>query len=54
MLQVLDPAALQAASGTDLGHSEWVRIDQSSIDGFAELTGDLAFSSAACLLSSMA
>jgi acyl dehydratase len=29
-----------AATGTDLGTSDWVRIDQDRIDRFAEATGD--------------
>ncbi|WP_439943970.1 MaoC family dehydratase [Streptomyces sp. BBFR115] len=34
------PAALAAAVGTRLGTSEWIRVDQSRIDLFAEATGD--------------
>ncbi|NED32059.1 MaoC family dehydratase [Streptomyces sp. SID8499] len=34
------PAALAAAVGTHLGTSEWIRVDQSRIDLFAEATGD--------------
>ena len=29
-----------AASGTDLGYSDWVLVDQKRIDQFAEATGD--------------
>jgi acyl dehydratase len=29
-----------AATGTDLGTSDWIRIDQDRIDRFAEATGD--------------
>jgi acyl dehydratase len=29
--------------GTDLGASEWILIDQASIDAFAEVTGDRQF-----------
>ena len=31
---------LAPAVGTHLGHSDWVEIDQSRIDQFAESTGD--------------
>jgi acyl dehydratase len=34
------PSALLQAVGTDLGASEWVRIDQGRIDAFAGATGD--------------
>jgi acyl dehydratase len=34
------PAALLGAEGTKLGPTEWLAIDQSRIDGFAEVTGD--------------
>lgn len=34
------PAALLDAVGTDLGVSEWLTIDQSRIDLFADATGD--------------
>ena len=33
-------AQLKAAVGKHLGHSEWLRIEQARIDGFAEATGD--------------
>ena len=33
-------AAVQGAVGTDLGRSDWLRIEQSRIDRFAEATGD--------------
>lgn len=32
--------ALQLAIGTHLGYSDWVRVTQSQIDRFAELSGD--------------
>jgi acyl dehydratase len=35
-----DVDALRQAVGTDLGHSEWVLIDQRRIDTFADATGD--------------
>lgn len=34
------PDELLAAVGGDLGHSEWISIDQGRIDGFADATGD--------------
>lgn len=34
------PAALLDAVGTDLGTSDWITVDQPSIDGFADATGD--------------
>jgi len=34
------PAALLDAAGTDLGCSEWLEIDQSRINQFADATGD--------------
>lgn len=34
------PAALLAAVGQHLGHSQWLEIDQRRIDLFAEATGD--------------
>lgn len=34
------PDDLLAAVGDDLGHSEWVTVDQARIDTFAEATGD--------------
>ncbi|MDP6288011.1 MAG: MaoC/PaaZ C-terminal domain-containing protein, partial [Acidimicrobiales bacterium] len=34
------PDDLAPAVGTHLGHSDWVEIDQSRIDQFAESTGD--------------
>jgi acyl dehydratase len=38
---VLDgPAAVRAALGTHLGHSEWLAVDQARVDLFAEATGD--------------
>lgn len=40
MTDFADPAALTAAVGTELGVSDWMRIDQDRIDLFAEATGD--------------
>jgi acyl dehydratase len=34
------PEALLDAVGADLGTSDWTTVDQASIDGFAEATGD--------------
>lgn len=34
------PRALIGMAGTDLGVTGWIEIDQSRIDGFAEVTGD--------------
>ena len=34
------PRDLLGAEGTALGASDWLRIDQARIDGFAEVTGD--------------
>ena len=36
-------AELQARVGTELGVSDWARIDQAAIDSFAKLTGDTYF-----------
>jgi len=35
-----NPAALLEAVGQDLGHSDWLAIDQERIDLFAQATGD--------------
>lgn len=41
MATVFDnPAALLDAVGKDLGHSDWLEIDQARIDQFADATGD--------------
>lgn len=34
------PRDLLGREGTDLGCSQWLRIDQARIDGFADVTGD--------------
>ena len=34
------PSELKAAVGQNLGHSEWLEIDQARIDKFADATGD--------------
>ena len=36
-------AALRTMSASDLGHSEWLTIDQERVDQFAECTGDHQF-----------
>lgn len=41
MATVFDsPAALMGTEGTDLGHTDWLAIDQKRIDLFADATGD--------------
>lgn len=35
-----NPAALLQAVGKDLGHSDWLQIDQQRINQFADATGD--------------
>ncbi len=40
MTDFADLDALRAAVGTELGTSDWMRIDQERIDLFAEATGD--------------
>lgn len=37
------PAELAARVGTEVGVSDWITIDQASIDAFATLTGDRYF-----------
>lgn len=34
------PADLLGKEGLTLGHTDWLEIDQSRVDGFAEVTGD--------------
>ncbi|MYQ94703.1 dehydratase, partial [Streptomyces sp. SID4946] len=34
------PAELKAAVGEQLGHTDWLEVDQKRIDLFAEATGD--------------
>lgn len=34
------PSALMGTEGTDLGHTDWLAIDQQRIDLFADATGD--------------
>lgn len=36
----LSPAQLQALAGTELGTSEWLRVDQAAINAFADVTRD--------------
>jgi len=40
MLEVERPADMVAFAGKVLGTSEWLTVDQSVIDRFAEATGD--------------
>ena len=40
MRRFASPAELAAAAGTELGRSDWLAVDQSRIDLFAEATGD--------------
>jgi acyl dehydratase len=42
MTQVVSYERLLAKVGTELGVSEWLRIDQPQVDRFGELTGDLS------------
>jgi acyl dehydratase len=42
-LKTIDAAALGKLAGSELGVSEWVRIDQPMIDAFADLTRDRYF-----------
>ncbi len=42
-MQLLDPEAAAALVGTDLGASDWKRVDQARIDAFAEVTEDHQF-----------
>lgn len=40
MLIVEKPADLKAHVGEELGHSDWITVDQTMIDKFADATGD--------------
>lgn len=40
MLKVETVEELAARAGTLLGHSDWLTVDQTMIDAFADLTGD--------------
>ena len=40
MLIVDKPADMKAHVGEDLGHSDWITVDQPMIDKFADATGD--------------
>jgi len=42
-VHVMEKGALAARIGTEIGVSEWLRIDQATIQGFADLTGDHNF-----------
>ncbi len=39
----VSPEALGTMLGTEIGRSDWMTIDQTMIDSFAELTGDRQF-----------
>jgi acyl dehydratase len=42
-VQVMEKEALAAKVGTEIGVSDWIRIDQARIDAFADLTDDHMF-----------
>ena len=42
-VSLMSPAELSARVGTELGASRWIRIDQATIDQFADLTHDRYF-----------
>jgi acyl dehydratase len=42
-MQMLSPDAAKALIGTDLGASDWYRIDQEMVNRFADLTNDHQF-----------
>ncbi|HTT09699.1 MAG TPA: MaoC family dehydratase [Burkholderiaceae bacterium] len=42
-VRVMEKSALAARIGAEIGVSEWIRIDQATIHGFADLTGDHNF-----------
>jgi acyl dehydratase len=42
-VHILEKNALAARIGTEIGVSDWVRIDQATIQAFADLTGDHSF-----------
>ena len=42
-VKVMEKGALAALLGTEIGVSEWQRIDQATIGAFADLTGDHSF-----------
>jgi acyl dehydratase len=42
-VHTMDKQALAARVGTEIGVSDWVRIDQATIAAFADLTGDHMF-----------
>jgi acyl dehydratase len=42
-VHVIEKDALAARVGTEIGVSEWIRIDQATIQAFADLTGDQNF-----------
>ena len=42
-VRMMSPTALSARVGSELGTSRWIRIDQSMVDLFADLTRDRYF-----------
>jgi acyl dehydratase len=43
MMPVATLDEIQRRVGTDIGASPWIEVDQQSIDGFADVTGDRQF-----------
>ena len=43
MLKIIKPSEIESAIGTEIGTSEWVTINQDTIDKFAEATMDNQF-----------
>ena len=43
LVRISVPEGTTIPIGTEIGVSDWVRIDQGTIEGFADLTGDHAF-----------
>jgi acyl dehydratase len=42
-VHVMEKDALAARVGTEIGVSDWIRLDQATIQAFADLTGDHSF-----------
>ena len=42
-VHVIEKSALTARIGSEIGVSDWIRIDQATIQAFADLTGDHSF-----------
>ena len=43
MPEKLSLDAYEALEGCEIGHSDWITVDQKMIDGFCEVTGDYQF-----------